>query len=182
MANFPRVNPGGWPANDPLTSAQTNQLDTNVSKCVNGDDGSDHTPAAPVRIDGPGGIESDKVVLDGECDLRDHAVLRFKRGTLTLAATSTAWPAATTHLFVTPYASGTGSLLLPAPASNAGAQLAVWVDGSVARAVLIRDSTDTSTLANFPLSTACSVTLICNAAGTAWHVHSWSGGPTSLAH
>lgn len=33
---FVRVNPAGWALNDPLTSAQQNQLDINVSKAVDG--------------------------------------------------------------------------------------------------------------------------------------------------
>ncbi len=42
MSNFPRVKALGWALFDLLESALMNQLDTNVSKAVNGDDGSVH--------------------------------------------------------------------------------------------------------------------------------------------
>ena len=42
MANFTRVKALGWALYDLLESALMNQLDTNVSKAVNGDDGSVH--------------------------------------------------------------------------------------------------------------------------------------------
>ncbi len=39
MANFTRVKPAGYAANEKLTSAQANQLDIDHAKSVNGDDG-----------------------------------------------------------------------------------------------------------------------------------------------
>lgn len=39
MANFVRVKPAGYSTNDPITSAELNQLDTDHVKAVNGDEG-----------------------------------------------------------------------------------------------------------------------------------------------
>ncbi len=69
MANFTRVNPPGWGFKADLTSAQANQLDIDHAKAVNGDDGSSHSPAAPVQIDGPGGIRTDQLLCNGTADV-----------------------------------------------------------------------------------------------------------------
>lgn len=54
MANFTRVKPSGWALNEALTSAQMNALDIDHTKAPNADDGSTHTPAAPIIINGQG--------------------------------------------------------------------------------------------------------------------------------
>ena len=57
MANHPRVNPAGWALNAPFTSAQSNALDIAHVKSPNFDEGSDHTPAANIRLTGPQGLQ-----------------------------------------------------------------------------------------------------------------------------
>jgi hypothetical protein len=57
MANFPRVKPAGWAANEIYTATQANTLDIDHTKAPNFDDGSAHTPAADIEITGPNGIE-----------------------------------------------------------------------------------------------------------------------------
>lgn len=42
MANFTRVNMGGWAFGEIITSAQLNQLDTDHAKAVNGDEGGEY--------------------------------------------------------------------------------------------------------------------------------------------
>jgi len=57
MANFPRVKPAGWAANEIYTATQANTLDIDHTKAPNFDDGSAHAPAADIEITGPNGLE-----------------------------------------------------------------------------------------------------------------------------
>lgn len=56
MSNFVRANTLGWAAKAKLTSAQANALDIDHAKAINGDNGSSHTPTAPIVILGPNGV------------------------------------------------------------------------------------------------------------------------------
>lgn len=54
MAHFSRVKALGWSVDQELASADMNQLDTNVSKAVNGDDGGTWAPTDPIIFQGDG--------------------------------------------------------------------------------------------------------------------------------
>lgn len=54
MAHFDRVKPGGWVLNEVLDQALMNELDTNVSKALNGDEGGTWAPSTEIVIGGSG--------------------------------------------------------------------------------------------------------------------------------
>ena len=54
MAHFDRVKPGGWVLNEVLDHALMNDLDTNMSKALNGDEGGTWAPSAEIVIGGSG--------------------------------------------------------------------------------------------------------------------------------
>lgn len=54
MAHFTRVKALGWAVGEKLLSSLMNQLDTNVSKAVNGDDGGTWAPTDPIIFQGDG--------------------------------------------------------------------------------------------------------------------------------
>lgn len=51
---FARVNPPGWDEEDDVTPEQMNQLDINVSRALDGNDGGNYNPANPLDIGGGG--------------------------------------------------------------------------------------------------------------------------------
>ena len=55
--NFPRVRPAGWAFNNPMSSAEANQLDIDHTHAPNFDLGSAHTPAADIELTGPHSIK-----------------------------------------------------------------------------------------------------------------------------
>lgn len=61
MAHFTRVKALGWAIGEELLSALMNQLDSNVEKAINGDDGGTWAPAAPIVLDGAG-LQIDSVL------------------------------------------------------------------------------------------------------------------------
>lgn len=65
MAHFTRVKALGWALGEKLLHTLMNQLDTNVSKAINGDDGGTWAPTDPIILDGDGlQIDSTLVVSD----------------------------------------------------------------------------------------------------------------------
>ena len=83
--SFTRVNPGGWAVNDPLTSAQMNQLDINVSQAVDGTAGGTFAPSATIQINGSGfGTDNlrdstltsgQTLIADGVLDIRGSVLI-----------------------------------------------------------------------------------------------------------
>jgi len=120
--SFARVNPSGWAVNDPLTSAQMNQLDINVSRAGDLVGGGDYTPGAPFNVNGSGfgGIQVD-TVLQGEASRSDGSATTAGRVLNRIAVVGTLDAVKTLHssgavfdLYVMPY----GNSVLSANRAN----------------------------------------------------------------
>lgn len=82
MSNFIRVKPTGYTLNSKVTSAELTQLDIDHAKAINGDEGSTHTPANPVVINGAG-IETTDLTTTGKTTLSgDGAGIACRVGAL----------------------------------------------------------------------------------------------------
>ena len=57
--HFSRANPIGWGLKAKLTSGEANALDIDHAKAINGDDGSTHSPANRIIIEGDAGVQFD---------------------------------------------------------------------------------------------------------------------------
>jgi hypothetical protein len=128
-----------------------------------------------ITLDSGGTID----VTEGRIEIRDHKGIGWAYATLaTSSASPVAVPGNRSHVKLIRDAAGNSSILLPDDGESVRSELHIWSDASVARQITLRKWDDSATIAVFPASTACAVSLISD--GTTWRVFSWSGGPTSL--
>lgn len=88
--SFTRVNPSGWAVGDLFTSAQANQLDSNVSNSLDKSSAGD-TLKGPVIILSGGAVISN--VIAGVQGVVAQAIFTGVPGALTLGGGATDWPA-----------------------------------------------------------------------------------------
>lgn len=72
---FPRVNPPGWGNGEVLTSTQMNNLDTNMTKAVDGAGGGTYTLSAPLALNGASVSVGQDLAVGDDLTVADDATV-----------------------------------------------------------------------------------------------------------